>query len=538
MDARHAAAAALALAGGSLAVLVGTRRWHQHWGATDEEIARPLPGDDLIPDPKLDSTQAITIHAPAERIWPWLAQAGYGGRAGFYSYDALERRFGARNTDRLNPALPALTTGDTVPFYPGMPMTVAVADPPHTLVLWLVTTANKAIDPTGPWPEEHVAWSWAFILDPVDANTTRLLTRMRVTYRPTARWGPYVHLLLEPGHFVMGRRQLLGLRQRAQATGRPAWPGRNRVKRSREVARSAADVLVACPRFVTAPLYRRWHLRWGATDTEVISVMPGDELVPHPSFTATRAITISASPKDVWPWIVQIGTGRAGFYSYDLFDNAARPSAERILPQLQDIRVGDWVPMSTKVNKTTAFKVKAFEPTQWLLWVKPHSTWSWRLTPTEDGGTRLVTRLKEKYDRRSPGLALLTIILFEFGDFPMMRKLLLRMKSRAEGPPHIAPSQRPKHADHPPAGRHHLPTRRPTQEHVLQYEFQEPFILDSTKIATKLEVHATPLDQPLADTVASYRTNTTLDRLATAPGRTGRLPKSAPLATQRRRSTP
>ena len=75
MKARHPAAAALALAGGSLAVLVGTRRWHQHWGAADEEITRPLPGDNLIPDPKLDSTQAITIHAPAERIWPWLAQA-------------------------------------------------------------------------------------------------------------------------------------------------------------------------------------------------------------------------------------------------------------------------------------------------------------------------------------------------------------------------------------------------------------------------------------------------------------------------------
>jgi hypothetical protein len=435
MKARHAAAAALALAGGSLAVLVGTRRWHQHWGATDEEITRPLPGDDLIPDPKLDSTQAITISAPAERIWPWLAQAGYGGRAGFYSYDVLERRFGACHTDRLNPDLPPLTTGDTVPFYPGMPMTVAVADPPHTLVLWLVTTANKAIDPTGPWPEEHVAWSWAFVLDPVDANTTRLLTRMRVTYRPTARWGPNVHLLLEPGHFVMGRRQLLGLRQRTQATGRQAWPGRNRVMRSREVARSAADVLVACPRFVTAPLYRRWHLRWGATDTEVISVMPGDELVPHPSLTATRAITISASPKDVWPWIVQIGTGRAGLYSYDLFDNAARPSAKSVLPQFQDIRVGDWVPMSTKVNETTAFKVKAFEPTQWLLWAKPHSTWSWRLIPTEDGGTRLVTRLEEKYDWRSPGLALLTIILFDFGDFPMMGRLLLRMNHAPRGPP-------------------------------------------------------------------------------------------------------
>jgi hypothetical protein len=103
-----------------------------------------------------------------------------------------------------------------MPFYPGMPMTVAIADPSHALVLWLVTTANKAIDPTGPWPDEHLAWSWAFILEPLDASTTRLLTRMRVTYRPRAKWGPYVHLLLEPGHFVMGRRQLLGLRQRAR----------------------------------------------------------------------------------------------------------------------------------------------------------------------------------------------------------------------------------------------------------------------------------------------------------------------------------
>jgi hypothetical protein len=121
-------------------------------------------------------TLFFTIHAPAERIWPWLVQVGYGGRAGFYSYDLLERRFGARNTDRFNPDLPALAVGELVPLYPDMPMTVAIADPPHALVLWLVTSANKAIDPTRPWPREHVAWSWAFVLEPVDANTTRLLT--------------------------------------------------------------------------------------------------------------------------------------------------------------------------------------------------------------------------------------------------------------------------------------------------------------------------------------------------------------------------
>jgi hypothetical protein len=201
---------------------------------------------------------------------------------------------------------------------------------------------------------------------------------------------------------------------------------------ARDVARSAADVLVASPRFLTTPLYRRWHLRWGATGAEVASRMPGDEIVPDPSFDATRALTIQAPPEEVWPWIVQIGTGRAGFYSYDLFDNGAHPSSDRILPELQDTQVGDWVPMSSKVNETTAFKVKAFQRNQWLLWAKPHSTWAWTLTPLEGGRTRLVTRLKEKYDWHSPGLALVTVIIFELGDFPMMRKLLLGVRSRAE----------------------------------------------------------------------------------------------------------
>jgi hypothetical protein len=105
MKTRSAGAAAFALAGGYLALLVSTRRWHQHWGATNEEITRPLPGDDLIPNSKLDSTHAITIHAPADQVWPWLAQMGYEDRAGTYSYDLFERSAG-RNLDQLDPAIP------------------------------------------------------------------------------------------------------------------------------------------------------------------------------------------------------------------------------------------------------------------------------------------------------------------------------------------------------------------------------------------------------------------------------------------------
>jgi hypothetical protein len=213
---------------------------------------------------------------------------------------------------------------------------------------------------------------------------------------------------------------------------RGRYPGQSVVK-VREVARSVAQVLVASPWFLAAPLYRHWHLRWGATDAEVAAAMPGDTLVPDPSFNATRAITIQASPELVWPWIVQLGAGRAGFYSYDLLDNAARPSADEILPEFQETRVGDWVPMASKVTEATAFKVEALEPDRWLLWGKPHSSWAWTLSRLEGGGTRLVTRLRERYPWRSaPGAALLTVVLFEFGDFPMMRKLLLGIRGRAE----------------------------------------------------------------------------------------------------------
>ena len=131
---------------------------------------------------------------------------------------------------------------------------------------------------------------------------------------------------------------------------------------AKHVLRGVADVVAGSPRFLAAPLIRRRHLRWGATNAELAGEMPGDEIVPNPSFSATRAITIDAPPEAVWPWLVQIGFGRAGFYSYDLFDNAGRPSAETILPEYQSPKVGDWGPMASKVNETTAFKIVGIEP--------------------------------------------------------------------------------------------------------------------------------------------------------------------------------
>ena len=145
------------------------------------------------------------------------------------------------------------------------------------------------------------------------------------------------------------------------------------------------DVLADLPFFLTAPLHRRGHLRWGASPDEVIAAMPGDDLFPDASFRATRAISIAAPPELVWPWLVQLGCGRAGWYSNDLLDNAGRPSATTIQPQWQDLQVGQWIPMSPKPPPTerSAFRVDSFEVDRWLLWTKPDSTWSWKLTPIE-----------------------------------------------------------------------------------------------------------------------------------------------------------
>src|ERR1700676_1788586 len=91
-------------------------------------------------------------------------------------------------------------------------------------------------------------------------------------------------------------------------------------------------------------VYRPWQLSWGASSYELRRPMPGDDIVREPGFNATRAISVAASPEAIWPWIVQIGFGRGGWYSYDLLDNLGRGSAESLVPALQHIEVGDLVP--------------------------------------------------------------------------------------------------------------------------------------------------------------------------------------------------
>jgi hypothetical protein len=171
---------------------------------------------------------------------------------------------------------------------------------------------------------------------------------------------------------------------------------------------------------------RPWQLRWGATDEEVARAMPGDDVVKHPTFNATRSVTINAHPEEIFPWLVQIGFKRAGWYSYDWLDNAGIHSAEHILPAFQHLAVGDMIPM------TTAFWVKDFEVNRFLLWWdnKGEMTWYWGLYPQDDSQTRLITRVRMRYPWRSP--LILPDLVLDVGDIVMMRKCMLGIKRRAE----------------------------------------------------------------------------------------------------------
>jgi len=171
--------------------------------------------------------------------------------------------------------------------------------------------------------------------------------------------------------------------------------------------------------------------------------MPADNLIEDARFRATRAVTIDAPPEAAWPWLVQIGCLRAGWYTNDLLDNLGHPSAQEIVPELQDLQIGQCVPMSPTRSEKTSFKVTAFEPNGSLVWAQPLSTWVWTLTPLSDRQTRLVTRLRVRYEWRHPMSALLSMVLIEFGDFPMMRRMLLGIKRRAEATGHRLPNLQP-----------------------------------------------------------------------------------------------
>jgi hypothetical protein len=366
------------------------------WGATGAEAVARLPGDELLEDADGIATRAITIEAPASAVWPWLAQMGPSPRGGSYSYNRIENLLGLNmhSADHVLSQFQHPQIGDTI-GQGKCRMRIERIEPQHVL-------ASRSEDGN---------WVWTFVLQEHDGQT-RLISRNRFRL-PTlaARLGM---LPMEPGSLVMERKMLHGIKQRAE---RLASPG---------------------------PRRSGWgeRLRWGTTDEEVHSALPGDDLIPDADVTVTRAITIRGRPDAVWPWIAQLGQARGGFYSYDWLENLARcgiHTADRIVPEWQPVQVGDEVriapevPLSVaEVDAGRALVLQGGVP---IGGSSPFDfSWAFALHGRSDGTTRLLVRERYGYRR---WWARFIVAPTELVSFVMSRKMPLGIRERAERPSRV-----------------------------------------------------------------------------------------------------
>jgi hypothetical protein len=179
-----------------------------------------------------------------------------------------------------------------------------------------------------------------------------------------------------------------------------------------------------------------WQRRWGATDEEVQRAMPGDGLLRPDAPSTTRAITIDASPEDVFPWLLQIGYGRGGWYSYDWIDNDGNPSLDRIDPALQRLAVGDRIEFFPGSGPV----VRVIVPDHHIVSGGDADTWCLLVEPTLEGRTRLISRWRQDWPK-TLGTSV-WIALADPGAFVMEQKMLRRIRDLAEA--ETAGSRRPR----------------------------------------------------------------------------------------------
>ncbi len=194
------------------------RGWYRHWGMTEEEARRALPGDDYVPHPKSEINGAIDIDAAVANVWPWFVQLGCQ-RGGWYAYDLLDNG-GKPSADCIIPEFQHLKVGDMVAAVPngsfGFP--VAVIEPERVLSLagTLNTKTGKAGDPSNP-PPEYFSGDQTFYLEAFGPQQTRLHFRMRTDWNPTFVNNLAYRGFVEPISFVMGRKMLFNIKRRAEA---------------------------------------------------------------------------------------------------------------------------------------------------------------------------------------------------------------------------------------------------------------------------------------------------------------------------------
>jgi len=206
----------------------------------------------------------------------------------------------------------------------------------------------------------------------------------------------------------------------------------------RFAAAAGAGALLGFAAAAYPALWRDRCLNWGSRPDEVAREMPGDGLLPEAPVVSTRAVGIDAPASAIWPWLVQMGPGRGGAYTYDWIENLFgldMHSADEIVPELQGLAAGDEIPLSDKLR----MRVAVLEPEHTMAWRSDDGAWVWSFglypeAPSAPGGnqTRLVSRNRIQDPRTGLLASVLSLYVMEPGSLIMERKMLLGIKERAE----------------------------------------------------------------------------------------------------------
>jgi hypothetical protein len=398
------------------------------------ENERPLPGDDRLPDASAQITHGIDIEAPPEAIWPWLVQMGCR-RAGFYSIDVLDNA-GVPSAREIHPELQRLAVGDILPATPEGEdgFEVLRINEPRVLLLGGLfdAGAGEQIPFDAPRPERFWHVTWAFVLEPLDATTTRLHVRARGAFPASGR----LHAAwIRPVHGLMQGAQLRHLKARVEGT------------LPREDARDVLAGLGGAARMlfsVMTPFLREARSHWGVDVATAERALPGDDLVGAPRWSWTHGVEIEAGASAVWPWIAQIGADKGGFYSYQWLENVAGcglRNAEAIHPEWE-IQPGGELVLHPKMPP---LRVTAAERGQWFVaygapdeaaraagkpWVA--ASWLFFVEPLGDQRCRLLSRYRAACsDDLATRLSFGPTLIEPIG-FAMDRRMLLGVKGLVE----------------------------------------------------------------------------------------------------------
>ena len=214
---------------------------------------------------------------------------------------------------------------------------------------------------------------------------------------------------------------------------RPRGRTAQRIGQRAGLVAAAGAALAAGLQVATYPRWRPWCLTWGATNDEAAGALPGDELLTAPDIVSTRAVWIDAPPRAIWPWLVQMGPGRGGAYTYDWIENLfglGMHSTDEILPQYQDLKVGDAQQLG---KRGPLLRVAELDHERAMVLRSDDGNWVWAFSLVSSApGTRLISRNRIAVPGAPRLVRAMNTYVMEPGSLIMERKMLLGIKRRTE----------------------------------------------------------------------------------------------------------